>query len=72
MYLVKKSTIEHGKSTIIDEFTLKMFGIPVEWIKDSDMVEIWGTAFNEGDSDRCEFRFLKNNIIKYTRAVAGY
>ena len=74
MYLIEQSPIADGKTTnsFFDVIGLNMFGIPKEWLSDSDRFEVWGTKFGEGNSDQCEFRFFKDNKLSHSKTVGGY
>lgn len=73
MYLIEQSPIVDGKTTgTFDMAGLSLFGIPPEWLNDSDRLEVHGTSFKDNGADFCEFRFFKNKVMVHLKRVEGY
>jgi hypothetical protein len=43
-----------------------------EDVAKADRLEIWGTSFNEGGSDYCDYRLMDGDTVVVSRSVAGY
>lgn len=43
-----------------------------EQIEMADRLEVWGTNFNEGTEDYCEYRLMNGDTVIVNRRVAGY
>ena len=71
MYLIEQFSKEMMKSSTFD-FQKRMYRLDDAVIEQADECEVWGTSFDEGDEDYCEFRFKKDGEVFSTKRIAGY
>jgi len=70
MYLVDTIT---EKNTIKRDPMITMFvSFPEADIDQADRLEVWGSSFNEGSEDCCEYRLMKGKEAIATKRVNGY
>ena len=41
-------------------------------LKQGDTLEVWGSSFNEGNEDYCEFRLFKDGSLVANKRQEGY
>ena len=71
MYLVETYDKAQMAGTMF-ALSRTMYNLPDEVVEQADECEVWGTSFNEGSSDYCEFRFKKDGTVFRTIRVEGY
>ena len=70
MYLVESHDKDSMENDPIFKGTVNFCNVKIP--PEADRCEIWGTSFDDGGSDYCEYRFFKGDIRINTQQVAGY